>query len=135
MQKWRASDWPEGHYSLLTLELRSMDSAGSLLSLSQTNVPQDREKSTLKLLNRLWRALGGIAVQDVVHAVFVPDNRARVWKTVSEAKHVRENVPQGGSEFKMFGSLLHGSHKGALCPDLKCVTTAQRCVRCVCCAV
>lgn len=90
-----------------------MDSAGSLLSLSQTNVPQDREKSTLKLLNRVWRALGGIAVQNVVHAVFVPDNRARVWKTVSEAKHVRENVPQGGSEFKMFGSLLHGSHKGA----------------------
>lgn len=132
MQKWRASDWPEGHYSLLTLELRSMDSAGSLLSLSQTNVPQDREKSTLKLLNRLWRALGGIAVQNVVHAVFVPDNRARVWKAVSEAKHVRENVPQGGSEFKMFGSLLHGSHKGALCPGLKCVTAAQTCMFDVC---
>ena len=82
------------------------------MTMSQSDVPQDREKTTVKLLNRVWRALGGIAVQTVVHAVFVPDTRTKVWKFVSDAKHVRENVPQGGSEFKMFGSLLHGSHKG-----------------------
>jgi activator of HSP90 ATPase len=41
VQTWRASDWPEGHYSNLTITL-SMVSSITKLSFVQTGVPSDQ---------------------------------------------------------------------------------------------
>jgi activator of HSP90 ATPase len=41
VQKWRADDWPEGHYSKLTIELRA-DGDGTKLTLAQVDVPDDK---------------------------------------------------------------------------------------------
>ena len=41
VQKWRASDWPAGHYSHLTIDLRP-DGDGTKLSLTQLDVPDDK---------------------------------------------------------------------------------------------
>lgn len=43
VQKWRASDWPEGHFSDLKLDLFP-DGNGTRLKLTQTNVPDDKYK-------------------------------------------------------------------------------------------
>ena len=40
VQKWRASDWPEGHYSMATFELVEIEDATKLL-FTQTGVPED----------------------------------------------------------------------------------------------
>jgi len=41
VQKWRGSDWPEGHYSVATFELQ--DSEGKTrLAFTQTDVPEDQ---------------------------------------------------------------------------------------------
>lgn len=41
VQKWRASDWPQGHYSDLTIDLEA-DGEGTKLTLVQENVPDDK---------------------------------------------------------------------------------------------
>ena len=41
VQKWRADDWPQGHYSTLTIELEA-EGEGTKLVLTQENVPDDR---------------------------------------------------------------------------------------------
>lgn len=41
VQKWRASDWPEGYYSDLTITLEPDDN-GTKLTLTQENVPDDK---------------------------------------------------------------------------------------------
>lgn len=41
IQKWRADDWPEGHFSDLTLDLFA-DGDGTRLKLKQLNVPDDK---------------------------------------------------------------------------------------------
>ena len=41
VQKWRASDWPEGHFSDLTITLES-ENEGTRLVLVQENVPDDK---------------------------------------------------------------------------------------------
>ena len=41
VQKWRSSDWPEGHYSDLKIELFP-DGNGTQLKLTQENVPDDK---------------------------------------------------------------------------------------------
>jgi len=38
VQKWRASDWPRGHYSLVTFELKKSPE-GTKLIFTQENVP------------------------------------------------------------------------------------------------
>ena len=43
MQKWRASDWREGHYSTATFELQSTDD-GTKLKFTQTDVPEEQYK-------------------------------------------------------------------------------------------
>ena len=39
VQKWRGSDWPEGHYSIATFELEEKD-GGTKLTFNQTGVPE-----------------------------------------------------------------------------------------------
>src|SRR3989344_5176024 len=41
VQKWRADDWPEGHYSDLKIDLFA-DGDGTRLKLTQENVPDDK---------------------------------------------------------------------------------------------
>src|SRR3989344_2117232 len=41
VQKWRADDWPKGHYSDLTIALEP-DGSGTKLTLVQENVPDDK---------------------------------------------------------------------------------------------
>lgn len=41
VQKWRSDDWPEGHYSTLTIEVKP-DGNGTKLMLTQENVPDDK---------------------------------------------------------------------------------------------
>ena len=41
VQKWRADDWPEGHYSTVTFELKKVE-VGTKLKFKQTGVPEDQ---------------------------------------------------------------------------------------------
>jgi activator of HSP90 ATPase len=41
VQTWRASDWPEGHYSKVTYSLKEND-GGTRLTFTQTDVPEDQ---------------------------------------------------------------------------------------------
>ena len=41
VQKWRADDWPEGHYSTVTFELKKVE-GGTKLKFMQTGVPEDQ---------------------------------------------------------------------------------------------
>ena len=41
VQTWRASDWPEGHYSKVTFSIKEVDS-NTRLSLTQTGVPEEQ---------------------------------------------------------------------------------------------
>ena len=43
VQKWRGSDWPEGHYSTATFELRKVAS-GTQLKFTQIDVPEEQFK-------------------------------------------------------------------------------------------
>ena len=43
VQTWRASDWPEGHYSTVTFELQKVGN-GTKLKFTQTSVPEDKYK-------------------------------------------------------------------------------------------
>lgn len=40
VQTWRASDWPAGHYSLVTFSLKKSPSGGTMLAFTQTDVPE-----------------------------------------------------------------------------------------------
>jgi activator of HSP90 ATPase len=40
VQSWRASDWPEGHYSKVTFSLAKTE-GGTRLSFTQTDVPEE----------------------------------------------------------------------------------------------
>ena len=44
VQTWRASDWPEGHYSRATFLLEE-SGGGTRLSFTQTGVPEDQWQS------------------------------------------------------------------------------------------
>ena len=43
VQKWRGSDWPEGHYSTAVFELRGTK-GGTTLTFTQTEVPEEQFK-------------------------------------------------------------------------------------------
>lgn len=47
VQTWRASDWPEGHFSKATFDLRKTKS-GTKLMFTQSGVPANQLKSTKK---------------------------------------------------------------------------------------
>ncbi|MBM3148994.1 MAG: hypothetical protein FJ008_01745 [Chloroflexi bacterium] len=40
VQSWRASDWPEGHYSRVSFSLKKLDK-GTQLTFEQSDVPED----------------------------------------------------------------------------------------------
>lgn len=44
VQSWRASDWPEGHYSRVTFSMKKSPSGGTMLAFKQENVPADKAK-------------------------------------------------------------------------------------------
>ena len=44
VQKWRGSDWPEGHYSVAKFELKN-DKGKTRLVFTQTGVPKEHYKS------------------------------------------------------------------------------------------
>lgn len=43
VQKWRATDWPKGHYSIATFRLKPLK-GGTELVFTQTNIPEDDAK-------------------------------------------------------------------------------------------
>ncbi len=47
VQKWRASDWPEGHFSTASFILKK-EGEGTLLEFTHTDVPSDKAKSIAK---------------------------------------------------------------------------------------
>lgn len=47
VQKWRTSDWPEGHYSQITLSLMSNE-RGTRLTFTQSGVPDDQYDDILQ---------------------------------------------------------------------------------------
>jgi len=47
VQKWRGSDWMEGHYSIATFELKDVD-GGTELIFTQTDVPIDKYEHITK---------------------------------------------------------------------------------------
>ncbi len=44
VQRWRSSEWPDGHYSTVTFELKNAP-GGTRLSFIQTDVPEDDYES------------------------------------------------------------------------------------------
>ena len=44
VQKWRGSDWLDGHYSIATFELKKVN-GGTKLMFTQTNVPEENYTS------------------------------------------------------------------------------------------
>ncbi len=50
VQKWRASDWPKGHYSIATFRFRP-DKGGTELVFTQTNIPDKNAKA----ITRGWK--------------------------------------------------------------------------------
>ena len=44
VQQWRGSEWPEGHYSVATFELKKTTN-GTQLKFTQTDVPNEHYKS------------------------------------------------------------------------------------------
>jgi len=40
VQSWRADDWPEGHYSKATFELKTV-AGGTALTFTQTDIPEE----------------------------------------------------------------------------------------------
>lgn len=49
VQRWRGADWPKGHYSVATFELKPTK-GGTKLAFTQTGVPQEHYES----INRGW---------------------------------------------------------------------------------
>ncbi len=47
VQKWRAKDWPEGHYSTVTYDFVK-EKNDTVLTMVQTNVPDDQYESITK---------------------------------------------------------------------------------------
>ena len=47
VQKWRGSDWPEGHYSTAAFELKAI-AGGTQLTFVQTNVPGEQHEAISK---------------------------------------------------------------------------------------
>jgi len=47
VQKWRGSDWPEGHFSTATFELEESN-GGTKLTFTQTDVPEENFKDISK---------------------------------------------------------------------------------------
>ncbi len=43
VQSWRASDWPEGHYSKATFSIQEVE-GGTRLTFTQTGVPEEQSK-------------------------------------------------------------------------------------------
>lgn len=59
-QKWRLRDWPEGHFSTVTIELEQ-GSSSTDLHLTQTDVPADHFETTEDNWQRFfWNQLKGI---------------------------------------------------------------------------
>jgi len=57
VQKWRAGDWPEGHFSTVTITLKSEDS-GTKLILKQTDVPAtDASRTESNWHNFYWQRI------------------------------------------------------------------------------
>ena len=50
VQTWRASDWPEGHYSKVTFSLKGVEN-GTLLTFTQTGVPEEHYED----ISQGWR--------------------------------------------------------------------------------
>ena len=52
VERWRAGDWPEGHYSRLTFDLEAIDGGRQTrISMTQTDVPADQFDD----INQGWR--------------------------------------------------------------------------------
>jgi activator of HSP90 ATPase len=47
VQTWRASDWPEGHYSRVTFSLKGVE-GGTRLTFSQTGIPDEQYEDISK---------------------------------------------------------------------------------------
>ncbi len=41
VQRWRAEDWPIGHFSTITIELKKHDETDTVMHFTQTGVPSD----------------------------------------------------------------------------------------------
>ena len=50
VQSWRASDWPEGHYSKVTFSLKEVED-GTHLTFTQTGVPEEQYED----ISQGWR--------------------------------------------------------------------------------
>lgn len=50
VQKWRDTNWPEGHYSTVTFELNELEGRKTELILTQTDVPAEHEDA----ISRGW---------------------------------------------------------------------------------
>jgi len=60
VQKWRFSSWPEGVYSIVTIELEEKDGK-TILKLEQTGVPEeDKERTENGWDANFWRRIKGI---------------------------------------------------------------------------
>eukprot|EP01027_Heterolobosea_sp_BB2_P007467 GEZU01011109.1.p1 GENE.GEZU01011109.1~~GEZU01011109.1.p1 ORF type:complete len:362 (+),score=121.34 GEZU01011109.1:105-1190(+) len=59
VQKWRHNDWPDDHYSTVTLDLSEEEHGGNTkLTLTQTDVPKvakNGNTNVLEQIERLWR--------------------------------------------------------------------------------
>jgi len=59
VQKWRGTDWPEGHYSEVEYSLEKVKD-GTKLTFKQTGVPADQYDSILKgWIDFYWDPMGG----------------------------------------------------------------------------
>jgi len=57
VQKWRAADWPEGHFSTVTIKLKSEDN-GTKLVLKQVEVPSnDLSRTETNWHNYYWQRI------------------------------------------------------------------------------
>ncbi len=56
IQKWRASDWPEGHYSTITFELKEKNGNTKVI-FTQTGIPENSDVSEKAWTQYYWNPL------------------------------------------------------------------------------
>jgi activator of HSP90 ATPase len=62
VQKWRASDWPEGHYSVATFEFEKVDGK-TKLTFTQIDVPEDQYEA----VSQGWKEFYWEKMKDMIN--------------------------------------------------------------------
>lgn len=128
LQRWRAADWPAGHFSMVRMQLREAE-GGAELVMNHSDAPADQAKRLDELWNAyFWRPLDGVLTRGLAESVFIENasphdvydlllDSARLSKLVHSKCVVGKAV---GSEFELYDGAVTG-RQVQLVTDLKIV--------------